>query len=45
MKNIADKRGVGGDMFGAKAMRGERSEAIPFNGKLQASEILTKAPK
>jgi hypothetical protein len=42
MKNISDRRKKDGAMFRTKPIKRERPKAIPFNGKVQASEIPKK---
>jgi hypothetical protein len=43
MKNISDRRKEDGELFRTRPIKGGRGKAIPFNGKVQASEIPTRA--
>jgi hypothetical protein len=43
MQIISDRREEDGEVFRTKPIKGERGNAIPFNGKVQASEIPTRA--
>jgi hypothetical protein len=43
MQYISGRREETGDVFGTKPIKGERGNAIPFSGKVQASEIPTTA--
>jgi hypothetical protein len=42
MENISDRRKEDGEVFVTKPIKGERGNAIPLNGKVQASEIPTR---